>query len=293
MLKDVSTYKSGSSVMVTSLVGWNSNLIRARSVSGIPVIEGDIFVILQGQPGASFGAPGIYEIGAITDDNTLELLQIAPGSDPTTFQSLALDADLFEYGANLKCVIARRCLNPVIRGTDLSTINTDNLITSASAGFKTNAVSIGDCLVIESGANKGEYIIDAITSFSPPSTPPLLSETQVRLLKSDGTIPTFSTLSGQSYRVIRPYLRSNTIYNATSFYNGSKIILKVLDPQTSDQMDIFSPGMVGTEIEITGSQNPANDGKQLITDYINCGEVELGLSSSVVSDTVAQSTIYF
>jgi hypothetical protein len=295
LLKDVETYQDGPSVKASSIDGWSTDVVRARSVSGTPVVEGDILAILQGQPGASSVAPGLYEIGDVIDEHTLELLQLAPAVDPTTFQINPLDPGLFEYGAGLQCVIVRRGSNPIIRGDDLETNDSDSLVVSATAFFMTNAVSIGDYLVIESGPNQGEYFIDHVYPFTAghPTLPPRITETQVTLKAADGSSPIFSASTGQSYRVVRRDSQAPIVYGAQSVYTGGQMELQVLDPNTGDPFDIFTPGMVGVIVEIANSENPINDGPQLITEYLNSGRVVLGASVSTTSDASAQAIIHF
>lgn len=295
LLKDVTTYQNGPSVMATSTVGWSTDVVRARSLSGVPVVEGDILAILQGQPGASVAAPGLYEIGDVVDGNTLELLQAASAIDPVTMQVNPLDSSLFEYGAGLQCVIVRRGSNPIIRGDDLETNDSDSIVVSATALFMTNAVSIGDFLIIESGDNQGEYLIDHVFPFTAghPTLPPRITETQVTLKAPDGGSPIFTNATGQSYRVVRRDSQASVVPGAQSVYVGGQMELQVLDPNTGDPWDIFTPGMVGIYVEVANSENPLNDGPQLITEYLNSGKVVLGVSSSTTSDASAQAIIHF
>jgi hypothetical protein len=306
LLRDVRTYgfpEDGppyTAVRASSVTGWNANHVRARSLTGTPVVEGDILAILSGQPGAPSAAPGLYEIREVVDSNTFELLQVTSFTDPTTFEVTPLDEDLFEYGENLVCVLLRRGLNPIIRPEDEDLVTAaPNIVTSASAGFMRNAVSIGDRLIIEPpSANQGEYVIEALTPYDsgPPVVPPLFSETQVTLLWPDGTAPVLAPLSDQSFRVIRLSAQPGVVYGGKSVYNmvDFQMELEVLDPNTGDPLEVFTPGMVGTTIEVSNSQNPVNDGLHMITGYLNSGRVILNLSPSTTSDLlVAQATIYF
>jgi hypothetical protein len=295
LLKDVQTRKNGTAVEAYSATGWGESRLRSRSLTGTPIVEGDLLVILQGQPGASLMAPGLYEIGDVIDNNTLELLQKAPFTDPVSFDPIPLDENLFEYGEGLWCCIVRRGSNPIIRGDDLSTSSANNTATSAGAAFLTNVVSIGDHLVIESGANKGEYIIDATVPFSPgpPQAPPYFTETQVALLTMDGDVPVFSTATDQDFRVVRRDSQPRMVLGARSVYTGGQIELEVLDPNTAEPFDVFTPRMVGTLTEVSNSEDPTNDGLHVITEYVNSGKVILGQSLSVSSDASAQSVLNF
>jgi hypothetical protein len=302
ILRDVETYNPHNedplftpAVRVRSAAGWDVSHIRARSVTGTPVVEGDLLVILAGQLGSSSTGPGLYEIGEVIDAHTLELLQAAPFSNPRTFLVNPLDESVFEYGENLVCVIVRRGSNPIIRGSDLLTSGTS--VISETANFMTNAVSIGDYFIIEPpSSNKGEYVVDAVYDFDPGPPiqyPPRITETQVVLVDSEGNSPVFDEVDGQSFRVIRRASQSRRVTGAQSVYVGSRVELYVLDPETGDPLDIFTPGMVGLVIEVSGSEKVANDGKKIITDYINSGKVALAYSASTETDDEAQAIIYF
>jgi len=293
MLRDVVTFESGGRVRASSVTGWSTDDIRGRQ-AGPPVVEGDILVIHPGQQGAGLFTPGYYEIDTVIDGNTVELLQEAFATDPTTYDPGSLDTGLFDYGTELECTILRRETNPVVMGSDLSLSNANNIVTSAAALFLTNSVSPGDHMVVESGSNIGEYFIEALTpvSFGPPFVPPLISETQVRLVNLDGSVPSFTTESNQDFRVVNPLTQARTFAGAQSLYNGgsARMELAVEDPVTGDPLDFFTPGMVGLYIGVANSDETVNDGTFLIMGYLNSGRVVLN-SASTTSDAVAQSNI--
>lgn len=178
LYEDVVTSKDVGSgkVYATSDSGWDLYSIRARQHDagvGLPAFdegrlppqEGDILVILPGQPGALELAPGMYEIEEVVDDYNLMLGWMAGSVDPDQYVTAELakpplDPDTFQYGTNLKCCILRRENPTVLWGTDLVT-DGSNKVHSASAFFSSNHVRVGDCLCIESGVNVGEYLIDA------------------------------------------------------------------------------------------------------------------------------------
>jgi hypothetical protein len=165
MLDSVRTYKNGSDVEAFS-EEWDTDLFRGRDPNPggneRPTVEGDLLMIMQGQLGAGFANPGLYEIAEILSATTVKLQAAASMADPVTLDLPALDADLFEYSAELRCSVLRRSTNPMLVGTDLVTTAGSHIVQSASALFITNLVSPGDHLVIEAGSNQGEYIIDAI-----------------------------------------------------------------------------------------------------------------------------------
>ncbi|NNL47274.1 MAG: hypothetical protein HKO76_02810, partial [Acidimicrobiia bacterium] len=301
MLPDLKTFKFFDSglgedvVRVFSATGWDASLIRTREVAAPPVMEGDILVIHQGQPGASLLAPGYYEIGEVYGSSEMRLLIASPKEDPTTFDigptppsEPKLDPDLFEYGEPLTGSIVRRLTFAAVRkGTDLTTTNATSRGSVVSAGLLNDGVSPGHHLIIEGGANEGEYLIEGVNS-----TPPYITDSDMALLNLDGSAATVADASGQTFWVMDPRHRLAEIDGAQSIYTGSRIELEILDPVTGVEFQMFTPGMVGTVIEVSGSDQAVNDGGFLITEYISPGKVALD-SVSVTSDTAAQSTIHF
>lgn len=289
ILTDVETSKDGTDVLVTSQDGWTTSDIRAREAAdspytGAPLVEGDIFVIFPGQSGATLLNAGLYEIKEVVDGNNLKLLAEASRPDPLNSYVAALDADMFDYGANLRCTIVRRDSNPMIKGDDLVTNAVDSDVTSSGALFISNGIGVDDHLIIESGANAGEYRIDAINASAP-----YISETSVALKDLNGDTPSFSALTGQDFRVIRHYMIDNHIVNAQSVYT-TQLELHVLDPYSGDQLDAFTPGMVGTKVNVSNSDDSGNDGEFTITGYIGPGKVVTD-SASTTSDTAAQADV--
>lgn len=289
MLRDLETRKNGTVIEAYSATGWDTNAIRGRNTpADPPTVEGDILYIHQGQRGAGIDVPGLWEIDSVLDGNTLELLARAPGTDPETYVTTPLDADVFELGRNLTACILRRETNPVLRGNDLATSVANNEVTSAGAEFLLNGVGVGDHLIIESGANAGEYYVTELST--PPST--YISATQVALLDLDGSVATFTTTTGQAFRVIRPIMASKRIEGGRSIYTGSQVELEVPDPNllTSFPFDVFTPGMVGQNVEVSNSDQSVNDGVFQITAYLNSSRVVIN-SSSTTSDSVSQAVI--
>jgi hypothetical protein len=253
------------------------------------MVEGDLLVIFRGQAGAGILTDGVYEIDEVIDSNEVSLLSVASLGDRETLYYVALSTSLFKYGTSLHGCIMRRCANPIVLGDDLATSAANNTVTSATVNFKTNGVGVDDHLVIESGADAGEYRIDVVTT-----SPLNISETQVKLKNLDGTVPSFATATGLAFRVIRPLLVPTMVYSGISEYNGSSTNMEVAayDPGYYGSSDVyrdcFSPSMVGSLISVTNSQNTANNGSFRITQYINPGRVEID-SASTTSDTGIQA----
>src|SRR6185369_14572529 len=86
ILKDVVTINNDPYVGVSSAAGWNVAFVRGRvdnpGTPNMPVIEGDVFVVLPGFPGAGTYTPSYYEILSVTDANNLLLRSAAPMADP-------------------------------------------------------------------------------------------------------------------------------------------------------------------------------------------------------------------
>ena len=292
MLRDVQTRRAGSKIEVVSATGWDINAVRGRNVVTNPVVEGDHVYFHPGQPGAGVDVPGIYEVGAVLDANTMELLTRASGENPESFQTTALDPDFFELGTGLTCTILRRETNPVLKGSDLTTSAVNNEVTSLGANFLLNGASPGDHLIIEAGANLGEYYITEL--LTPPST--YISETQVALLNLDGTVAVLSTLSNQVFRVIRPIMSERRVVRARSIYNagGLRMELEVPDQLSASDFpfDIFTPGMVGTAVSVSNSVAAVNDGIFQITQYLEPGRVVIN-NPGTTSDAFAISVVTF
>jgi len=291
-LTDVVT-SLGGKVQVQSTAGWGTGLVRGRDVSTFPFIEGDILVILPGQPGAGL-APGLYEIDTVFDANSFELLGVAPGPNPDTFAGPILIPSVFPFGSNLKCSIVRREDNPVLVGLALITNGDDASDGSMSLNFITNGVGPGDHLIIESGANLGEYIIDVIDP-SPtgyPRVSPSILQASVKLKNLDGTAASLASLSSQAFRIIRPSQVPTFVRNAQSIFNvGQTRMELVVEEAGNPVFDIFTPGMVGKLVSVTESENTANNGVFLITQYLTNGRVVIdngGSTSDASADAVIQ-----
>jgi hypothetical protein len=299
MLTDLRTFKYYDTVLLKDVVrvyseaGWDSDLLRARDAAAVPMMEGDILVLHKGQLGSSTTEDSFYEIAEIVSDNELRLLIAAPRANPTTFGIGAapaepdLDPDLFEYGQALSGSIVRRLTFGCVRkGTDLDTVAASSQA-SVTSGLLNDGVSPGHHLIIEGGANEGEYLIDGVNA-----TPPYITDTTVVLRDLNGDLATLTDLADQDYWVLDPRQRQASIDGAKSVYTGSRIELEIKDPSTAVEFHLFTPGMEGTTIEVANSDDPSNDGKFLITEYISPGKVALD-SASTTSDTTAQATIYF
>ena len=181
LLRDVVTTNVSGAVRATSATGWDTSMIRARKTDPgsygvpaegrLPLAEGDILVILAGQPGAQELTPGMYEIEQVIDAHTLKLGWMACSVDFDQYQIMAplisyskpsLVASTFVYGSGLLCAIVRRETSTALWQKDLSTSSSTNVVTSALANFVKNHVRVGDRLCIEDGVNQGEYLIEAL-----------------------------------------------------------------------------------------------------------------------------------
>lgn len=294
MLTDLQTLEVSGSVHAYSATGWDSDLLRARDAAATPMMEGDILVIHKGQPGAPLTENAFYEIAEVISDNEVRLLIAAPKANPTTFgvgaapAEPALDPALFEYGQTLSGSIVRRFTFGCVRkGNDLATVAASSQA-SVAGGLINDGVSPGHHLIIEGGANEGEYLIGGVSI-----TPPYLTDTTVALRDLNGDLATVTDLTGQDYWVLDPRQRPAFISGAKSVYTGSRIELELLDPSTGVEFHLFTPGMVGTTIEVSNSDNVLNDGKHLITEYISPGKVALDSASTSSDPIEAQAIIHF
>lgn len=90
-------------------------------------------------------------IGILFRDYLAKMYLLAPTINGTKYYSKFLESDLpknntIEWG--------------IAYGTDLAETSGSKEVTSATAGFKTRGINIGDPFVIENGANAGEYIVE-------------------------------------------------------------------------------------------------------------------------------------
>ena len=288
-LTDVET-SIGTKVEVHSDAGWDASLVRGRDTGAFPYIEGDILVILPGQAGSGL-TPGFYEIDNVIDDSNLELYGTAPGPNPDSFAGPILDTGTFPIGINLKCSIVRREDNPVVRGSDLVTSGDD--ASTAGSTLITDGVGPGDHIIIEGGANIGEYVLDVIDP-SPsgyPRTAPSITETAVKLKTLEGVAASLSALGSQDFRIIRPSQVPIFTRNAQSIYNGGLARMELAVEESGNPVfDVFTPGMIGKLVSVTESEHAANNGVFLITQYLSSGRVVTD-NASTTSDASADAKI--
>jgi len=297
-LRDIVTVQNLTEVRASSASGLGS--VRARVVgdSSNPFIEGDILVIHPGQPGSALLSPKMYEITSVALPNGPAVLgNEVSAAEPDSMTVIAPDASTFSYGTDIVASIVRRAVNPVLRGSDLQTASGSiQLANSTGAYFKTNGVELDDHLVIESGANQGEYRICSIVAQTSPRdyTPagaPRISETQVGLVALDGTNPILANLSNQVFRVIRPSMMRVRVHNAKIIQTAGNMHASVVDSVTGFPFDTFTPGMVGQELVVQEAENVLNNGVYTIVEYINAGNVRITTGSPQTSDTLAQAII--
>lgn len=292
LLKDVSTFKSGSEVHA-SLPSADMALIRERKTAlyDLPYQEGDLLAILPAQHGSSIAGHGVYEI--LSKSGTEVVLGPASfGKVGVGLGNDSLDEDVFDYGDNLLCSVVRRTENPSIRGEDLVTSSSSNVVTSASAFFISNGVGPGDTLVVESGSNQGEYLVEAIDPFDPgpPQTGPAISETQVRLCNTDGSVPVFVDGIDLVFRVRWSQIPALVVYGAKTTVDSGSTFLEVFGETLGEVIDSFTPGMVNSYLYVSKSDNPVNDGRFRVMEYVHPGKVKID-NPLAVSDTTAKSEV--
>jgi hypothetical protein len=275
LVRDVTTFldpETGLTAATSLSGGWDFTQIRARiGYADVfpysPIREGDILAIAPGQQGSGALTWGLYEITEVRI-NKLILGYIAPPGDVadlTTYEAIIPTA--FEYGENLVCSIIRREKNPIIMGNDLTLSSTGNIAESLSAQFMTNGIGVDDHLIVESGPNLGEYRIEKVPAAS--IVTPNITETQVTLLNLDGTTPTFSDQTSGQFRVIRHYLVSKRVVDCVAAaYNPGVMAIGAVNADFTNFYDAFTPGMVGTVINVSDADNPVNDGDFIIIAYL-------------------------
>lgn len=298
--RDVVTAANGSNVEASSASGFGT-AVRSRVAGDAshPVIEGDILVILAGQHGAGSHCHGFYEFTSGTFPGGPAILgNVASLRDPLTWVVSAPDAAQFQYGSALRCSVLRRAANPVVRGADLvTTAGVPQPASSALAAFRNNGVAIDDHLVIEAGANLGEYRIVSIVAQTSPRTltpvgVPQISNTAIALVALNGSNVVLTNLSSQNFRVIRPSMMRLRVRYCRVVQSGGNMFLECLDfGGGSEPFDVFTPGMVNqATARVSRAENPLNDGLYTILEYIHAGRVRITTGSPQTSD--ASPTAY-
>lgn len=177
--------------------------------------------------------------------------------------------------------------------------------------------SSGGVLEILNGLNIGNYKIvsyvspTSVTIYHPAAMvqvgtqwrerprAPYLTETTVALKDIAGDPVVLPAGTAQTFRVIRPFLHRVQVENARTIYDVG-LADKVLQAgYTSaagigllgEWRDVFTPGLVGSHIFVTDSQQPSNDGPVLVTSYVNSGRVVVD-TSGTNSDTADGSRVY-
>lgn len=301
LLRDIVTSQSGVAVRAASATGFGSGArVRVTGDATHPTVEGDILVILSGQAGAGRSVPGYYELtaGSVTT-GPATLGNVPSLSDPSTWGLEAPDEDLFAYGASLLGSVIRRVANPLVRGTDLvTTAGALQLAASAGATFVRNGVGIDDHLIIESGANAGEYRIASIVAQTIPkslvaSGVPAISETTVGLVDLDGSPAVLANLSAQDFRVVRPSMVRVVVPRCKVLQSGGNMFIECLDYEAGSVVpfDVFTPGMVGEPVAVSLADNPSNDGSYVVQEYVHCGRVRVTTGSPQTSDVAASAVV--
>jgi hypothetical protein len=177
--------------------------------------------------------------------------------------------------------------------------------------------SSGGVLEILSGLNIGNYkilsylsatsvtirhpaaMVEIGVSWRERPRAPYITEASVALKDIDGVPVVLPAGSGQYFRVIRPFLHRAVIDQARTFYDVG-ISDKMLQAGYTtaagigligEWRDVFTPGMVGTIMSVTESQQVSNDGKRLSIGYVNSGRMVVD-TPGTNSDTSDGSRIY-
>jgi hypothetical protein len=270
----------------------STSVIRPRQAGDagagteFPVREGDLLILHKGQHNPGYS---LFEIGEVLTGYKVVLRSVAGLASPETYDTDVLDAVSFQYGSALRGCVVRRMINPLSKGEDLVTSSAGPTVTSAGALFLTDGIIVDDHLVIEEGVDAGEYRVKDVSS-----------ETGVELANLDGSAPSFADATDIRFRVVKPVLFLTTLSGARSYYNGgaTRTEIEVMDPglpggaPPGTPMDVFTPDMVGMRVDITGSDNPVNNGSFTITAYVNPGRVAIDSAVGAGSDdTAAAATI--
>ena len=300
LLVDVVTQVNGANVEASSVTGFGTgSRTRVAGDATHPLIEGDLLSILPGQNGSGPNNPVIYEITSGSLPNGPVVLgNMAPAEEPAGAAVVPPSTAIFRPGSSLRCTVLRREMNPILRGADLQTVaGATQLANSLSALFTTNGVAVDDHLVIESGANAGEYrIVSIVAQTSPRSFAqaalPQLAETQVALVGLDGSNPALVDLSNQDFRIVRPQLVLSRVTACRVVNIAGDMYAEKLDYAGANvPFDVFTPGMVGEGLTVARADNPANNGAYTILEYIHAGRVRITSGSPQTSDAASSAEV--
>jgi hypothetical protein len=255
---------------------------RVAGDATTPAREGDILVIGKGQDGSGTLDDGLYEIEQVISATKLKLLQTTSRQLPTSYDPVPLDAGTFPYSSDLRCSVLRRMTGDVARGTDgVSAAGASGVFSSAGSTFLTDGVSVDDHLVLEpGGADEGEFRIYSVDS-----------ETELTAVDMDGTAVTWTGGGSLKFRIVKPVLLRRVIQGARSVQSGPRMSLEVFDPNVAVPMAVFTPGMVGSAVQVSNSEDPSNDGSYTITAYIHPGKVEIDTATRP-NETLLQAVLH-
>ena len=236
---------------------------------------------------------GAFKIGNFEDATTVDVIDASPGTIPDANNG----SISWTESREMICSVVRRCANPKVIGSDLETISgAIQIAESLGSLFSDDGVGIDDHLVIESGANAGEYrIVSTVAQSSPrdytPTGVPQITNTQVGLVNLDGSAPGLANLTTQDFRVISPVMALTTVPNAQVVESGGDMYAEILDPVTGFPFDVFTPGMVGGELVVVGAENVANNGVYTMLAYSHPGRMRITTGSPQTSDAAATATL--
>jgi len=193
-------------------------------------------------------------------------------------------------------------IDSIVRGGSTAAVNTPVSGVSTIGGLSgMSPSSIGRELEFVGGLNAGIYRIVAYNStyvvkvWHPSAVletgvdwlekpvAPYLEEDRVLLRNTDGSELALTSASGQRFRVVRPFLHKRRMERMRFYYSASPAgyIMEAGYGTaygiglSSEWRDVFTPGMVGLTVNVSDSNDPSNDGKFLITEYINSGRVKI------------------
>lgn len=144
-------------VDVTSGLGYSQNLTANTDAEMDVFLDSVFFTNGVNQPRSFNGTVwsqrhiGTCPVNILFRDYLAKMYALAPTINGTKYYSKFLESDLpknntIEWG--------------IVYGSDLVETQGSKEVTSATAGFKTHGINIGDPFIIEDGLNAGEYIVE-------------------------------------------------------------------------------------------------------------------------------------
>lgn len=185
----------------------NATFDEPVTVAGAPLVRVGDLLFLPFGPNS-----GRFQVSAIPDDNTLEVVAYPDDIPPRTF-----DPAEFQEGLGVRFYVQRLDRNPIVSGTIDTAVGSD-ILEDATASLQWDGVAVDDTLIIEEGPDYGVYRIKTVGTFLLGNNVDVLTKITLDVaMTAAGTV---------AYRVEREALRTNPlVFSQASTVLGSQKML--------------------------------------------------------------------